>query len=151
MRKANFKTLLVSALVMIAIMLVGGKVGAQTALSTKAGGPLFEYPAKTSFVSSTEAEQILIAHVEALKAYISGLPQGSPAYNTTYRASVYYRAVLQSVQNGKSVANAIVDGCALFVSEYFNGASYSEKLGLRQESIGMLDGGALPVNPNSTN
>lgn len=140
MKKVSFKTLLATAMVMIAMMLAGGKVSAQATTSAVQGGSLlFEYPAKTLFVSPSEAENILIAHVEALKTYVSGLPQGSPAYEVGYRASVYYRTILLSVQNGKSVPDAIVDGCAMFVSAYFTGAPYSEKLGLRQESIGMLD------------
>lgn len=145
MRKANFKTLLAATLVVFAFLLGANRVQAQS-VSTGATGGLYAYPAKVTFVSASEAEDILTVHVDALKAYVNSLPQGSPAYLVGYRASVYYRAILQSVQGGKNVPDAVVDGLGMFLTEYFNGASYSEKLGLRQEAIGMLSTANVPNN-----
>lgn len=150
MRKANFKTLFAATLVVFALLagVQGGQ--AQTSISSVAGaGDVLYSPPKVTFVSSSQAEAILTAHIEGLKNYILSLPQGSPAYNVAYRASVYYRAILQSVQAGKNVRDAFMDGIAMFFTPYFNGASYSEKLGLRQESLGMLTGPFVPNN--STN
>lgn len=148
MRKANLKTLLVASLALFAFLMVGvGKGQAQGSLSTGGTG-IYAYPGKVTFVGSSEAEAILTSHVEALKAYVNSLPQGSPAYNVGYRASVYYRAILQSVQGGKNVGDSIMDGIGMFLTDYFTGASFSEKQGLRQESIGLLSTANVP-NPNT--
>ncbi len=150
MRKANFKTLLAATLVVLTFLLAGvGSVEAQS-LSTGvgSGGGLYAYPAKTTFVSSSEADAILSAQVEALRDYVATLPVGSPAYNVAYRASVFYRAILQSVQNGKNVPDSIMDGVSMFLTSYFTGSSFAEKQGLRNEAIGMLSTANVP-NPNT--
>lgn len=146
MRKTSFKTLLAASLVVLTFLLGGaGRVQAQ--ISAVSNDPLYG-AIKATFVSSTEAEDILVVHLDALKAYMSSLPQGSPAYNIGYRASVYYRTILRSIRGGKDVRDAVADGLGMFFSEFFVGASYGEKQGLRQESINLLAGPPTP-NPNT--
>lgn len=148
MRKANFKTLLAATLVVLTFLLAGvGSVQAQTSVSTGATG-LYSFPSKVTFVSSSEADAILTAQVEALRDYVATLPVGSPAYNVAYRASVFYRAILQSVQAGKNVPDAVMDGVSMFLTDYFTGSSFAEKQGLRNEAIGMLSTANVP-NPNT--
>ena len=150
MRKANFKTLLAATLVVLTFLLAGvGRVEAQASLSTGAGvGPLYAYPYHVTFVGSSQAESILTVQVQALQDYVATLPQGSPAYNVAYRASVFYRKILQSVRGGKNVPDAIMDGISMFLTNYFIGASFAEKQGLRNEAIGMLSTANVP-NPNT--
>ena len=149
MRKANFKTLFAALLVVFTFLLAGmGTVQAQNSVSSGPTGGLYGFPAKVTFVGSTQAQSIVTAHLDAIKAYMVTLPVWSPAYNTAYRATVYYRSVLDGLKGGKNVGNSIMDGVGMFLTDYFSAASYAEKLGLRQESIGLLSTANVP-SPNT--
>jgi len=117
---------------------------AQSNISTTASPKELYGAPKGFFVSPAEAEVILSSHVAGIKTMLENLTPGSPAYQVAYRASAYYRTIWYSVQAGTEVREAIMAGSAVFSSLYFDGASYTEKLNLRQESISMLSGPAIP-------
>jgi hypothetical protein len=146
MRKANFKTLLAGLMVAFAFLLAGVQSGyAQSSLSTKATGvyaPLGKY----TFVSSTEAEAVLTSQTDALAAFVQTLTPGTPAYNQTQRAIMYYRTILTGVVTGKNVDQAIFDGIRMFSTPPFAGASQTEKMNLRNEAINMLKTTPAPNN-----
>ncbi|MBK7410624.1 MAG: hypothetical protein IPJ40_22735 [Saprospirales bacterium] len=146
MRKRNLKAAFVVMLVAFTFLFAGVQYGHAQGLATNTQ-PALCGPLKTSFVSSSEAQVLLEAHMVQINNLLQSLPQGSPAYQVAYRSSVYYRTVLQSVIGGKNVSNSIMDGIGMFTSTYFAGASYSEKLGLRQESINLL---YTPNAPNNS-
>ncbi|MBK8490768.1 MAG: hypothetical protein IPL49_07705 [Saprospirales bacterium] len=146
MKKGNFKVALSALLFLCIFLMIGVGKGQAQGLATSTQPELYG-ALKTSFVSSSEAQVLLEAHMVQINNLLQSLPQGSPAYQVAYRASVYYRTVLQSVIGGKNVSNSIMDGIGMFTSTYFAGASYSEKLGLRQESINLL---YTPNAPNNS-
>lgn len=148
MRKGNFLTILSAGLLVLVFLLASAEYGQAQSNITSAASPkeLFGTP-KGHFVDATEAEAILSAHVLALKAYLETLPQGSPAYLVTYRASAFYRTIWYSIKDGNKVLDALMDGFVVFNSTYFEGASYTEKLNLREEAIDML---SAPYAPNSS-
>lgn len=148
MRKVNFLTILSAVLLVFAFLLASAEYGqAQSNISSTASPKeLFGAP-KGNFVSPAEAEAILSSHVTGLKTLLESLTPGSPAYNVAYRASAYYRTIWYSIKDGNPVRSAIMAGTGVFDSVYFDGASYTEKHSLRQESITMLSG---PAVPNST-
>lgn len=146
MRKVNFQTILSVTLLVFVFLLASSGIGkAQNGVAVSATQELYGVP-KVTFVDGTQAEALLNTHVMALKAYLETLPQGSPAYLATYRATAFYRTIWYSVKNGDKVEDAFIAGLNMFASVYFQGASYSEKLGLRQEAIEML---SVPTVPKS--
>jgi len=148
MRKANFLTIL-SAIMLVFVFLLGSAEYGQAqsnVSSTATPKELYGAP-KGYFVSASEAEALLSAHVLSLKVYMESLPPGSQAYQVAYRASAFYRTIWYSIKDGNEVPAAIMAGAGVFGSVYFDGASYTEKLNLRQAAISMLSG---PASPNST-
>ena len=63
MRKVNFKTLIATSLIMLALMVVGiGRGQAQNSMGSGGTG-IYSFPAKVTFVGATQAENILNAHI----------------------------------------------------------------------------------------
>jgi len=144
MRKANFKTFLAGLLVAFAFLLAGVQSSyAQSTLSSKANG-IYAPLGKFAFVSSTEAEGILESHISALASFVQTLTPGTPAYNQTQRAIIYHRAILEGVVTGKNVEQSIYTAINLFSTPLFQGATQTEKLNLRNESINMLKTTLVP-------
>ena len=146
MRKVNFKTLIATSLIMLALMVVGiGRGQAQNSMGSGGTG-IYSFPAKVTFVGATQAENILNAHITILQNYVVTLPVASPAWYTTQRSIMYYRTILAGVIDGKAVNQSVMGGINLFLTDLFATASYTEKLNLRQESIGMLSTVNVPNN-----
>jgi hypothetical protein len=97
----------------------------------------FELPVG-NFVGSAQAETTLGQQVVVLKDLIATLVPGTAAYKSAERAVFYYSTVQSEVVSGKDVPNSIVTGLKYVGEDAYGGATYSELLALRNESILML-------------
>lgn len=134
MRKANFKTLVIAGLAAFALLILGaGRAGAQSGLADN-----FYNAPQGTYVSSAQAEAILLDHITYLQSFVQTLTPGSPAFKATVRALGFYRQVYSSVDAGKQIPESIASGTHLFATLPYGQATKTERTNLKQEVINML-------------
>ena len=134
MRKVKFRTLLVMGFAAFLLLFAGAdRVQAQGALTTS----LYSTPSG-NWVSSAEAENLLLAKINQLSGLLQTLTPGTQAHKATLRAGVYYKTIHREVKIGKQIPDSIVTGLGIFASSVYGDAPQSEQYGLRNEAIGML-------------
>jgi len=70
---------------------------------------LYSLPTGT-FVAPPDAKQRLDVKIVNLKTQLLGLTEGTAAYQAVWAQYIYYSTILESVNDGKTVQQSIVDG-----------------------------------------
>ena len=134
MRKAKFRTLLVMGFAAFLLLFAGvNRAEAQAELSSS----IYDLPT-ANWVSSTEAENLLLAQITQLTNLLQSLTPGTQAYKTAVRATVYYRTIYTEVVAGKQIPESIVVGLGTFAAAQYGEATKTEQVGLRNDAIDML-------------
>ena len=134
MKMKRFKTMLVALIAVLALTLGAERVHAQSDLQS---ADLFALPTG-AFVSAAEADVLLSGQIEQLKNLLSTLTAGTQAYITTEQAVIYYDLLRVEIASGKAIPESIVYGLSFISSDAYGGATYSDLLVLRTDSIGLL-------------
>jgi hypothetical protein len=135
MRKVKFKMMLIAAISAFTLLLAGVERGHA---QSNFGGDPFVLPTG-NFVGAAEADVLLSQQVINLKNILVTLTPGTAAYKTVERAILYYSLIQSEVASGKDIPQSILTGLEYISIDIYGGASNLELLGLRTESIDMLD------------
>jgi hypothetical protein len=134
MKMKRFKTILIAVAAVFALTLGAERVHAQ---SDNQYATLFALP-NGAFVSAAEADVLLGGQIAQLKNLLSTLLPGSQAYKTTEQAVIYYDMLRVEIASGKAIPESIVYGLTLISTDAYGGATYTQLLALRTDSIGLL-------------
>ncbi len=98
-----------------------------------AQAPYTEPQAQTySWKSSTQAISLLKSQVEMLNQQIPGITEGTPLYDNTIRRISYFKAIIQEINRGATVAESLeLSLPAAATLGFSKEATYTSKIVLR--------------------
>lgn len=138
MKKVNFKNVLMTLVVAFTFLMLGTeRANAQSVSSTLTNTAVYAVPTG-NFVSSDQAQTLILGEMSSLKDLLLGMTPGSPAYNATMAKYNFYSAVAAYIKSGNfTVAQAISK--AMERASYPKGAvSLSVLNQWKQEAVNLL-------------
>ena len=138
MKKVNFKSVLMAAVVVLAFFFVGtGTASAQSAdlVSANSYQQLFSPPTGV-FKSKVQAEAALNGKILQLKNL--GANASPQVFSVIQKHYVFYRAILDDVEVNVAIPQAIANGVSAVSSQDVYGLSHAELTSLRNEAIDLL-------------
>ncbi len=134
MKKVNFKKFLITVSAVFALLFIGvEKADAQTITSsgiTNSGA--------VNFLSSAEAQTVLLNEIADLKNSTQFLVPGTPLYVAIKKTALYYHGIYTELVVGKAVAQAIDTGLGFVNNTSDDALNSSELMTLRLGAVDLL-------------